>query len=319
MGGGGAFSTPITFPPTTDAWTRGAGNPIISANEAWDENAVVEPCVLYDGSTFKMWYRGGWTTTSIGYATCTGDPTVGANWTKGSNPIIGQGAASFGGNAQQPWVTKDGSTYYVQVTGGDGNLWTATSATGISGFSGWTQGLTLPAGVTRWGNHCSWNEGGSTWKMLLEGLLTGAGVWRIWYCTGTDGLTWTLTSAGDGSLGEYTTLLVGGIGGATGAPRIASVNGVTTPTYGGSTHVWYHGVNGLGNLPTDLYHASTSDITVDAWTISPATPVLTHLGSGFEIDQVAGPCPLVVGQTSYVFYDGDDNTLETAGIGVATG
>ena len=43
--------------------------------------------------------------------------------------------------------------------------------------------------------------------------------------------------------------------------------------------------------------------------MSPATPVLSHrgTGAGFAFDQVADPSPLVAGQYAFVAYDGDDN------------
>ena len=73
----------------------------------------------------------------------------------------------------------------------------------------------------------------------------------------------------------------------------------------GLYHIWYHaGAN--GNLPTDIYHATSPDLL--AWNVTPATAVVKHQGSGsFAYDQVADPSPLTVGSTAYLAYDGDNN------------
>ncbi len=62
-------------------------------------------------------------------------------------------------------------------------------------------------------------------------------------------------------------------------------------------HLWYHAVNGSGNLPTDIYHAQSLDLL--HWAVT-ATPALQHSGRGFEYDQVAGGVPLAAGGRAYM-------------------
>ena len=69
-------------------------------------------------------------------------------------------------------------------------------------------------------------------------------------------------------------------------------------------------------LPTDIYHAQSSDLLL--WNVTPHTPVLTHLGgTSWEFDQVAGPQTVVKGENAFLFYDGDNNEKGTCSIGVA--
>ena len=83
----------------------------------------------------------------------------------------------------------------------------------------------------------------------------------------------------------------------------------------GRYHLWYHAGASTGNLPTDVYHASSADLL--QWVVSPGTPVLKHQGTGFAYDQVAGPSPTSVGGQSFMWYDGDNNKAGAAGIGLA--
>jgi hypothetical protein len=83
----------------------------------------------------------------------------------------------------------------------------------------------------------------------------------------------------------------------------------------GLYHLWYHAVNGSGNLPTDIYHAQSRDLL--QWNVT-ATPALRHSGQGFEYDQVAGGVPLAVLGKAFMYYDGDNNVDGTCAIGLAT-
>ena len=102
-----------------------------------------------------------------------------------------------------------------------------------------------------------------------------------------------------------------------GGPRFASVDGRLMPKWprDGLYHLWFHAVNGSGNLPTDIYHAQSRDLL--NWQVT-SEPVLKHSGQGFEFDQVAGAVPLAVHGQAYMFYDGDNNVAGTCAIGLVT-
>jgi hypothetical protein len=41
-------------------WVKFADNPVLSPTpNGWDSDFVVQPRVLYDGNTYRMWYVGG--------------------------------------------------------------------------------------------------------------------------------------------------------------------------------------------------------------------------------------------------------------------
>ena len=310
-GGAGAFAPPATLPPYDASWSRSGSNPILSASAAWEETAVAEVAAVMPGATWRMWYSGGWANPGIGYATS----SDGIAWAKyGGNPVLGQGGSGLAGPVASARVFLNGSTFHlygssgsplrstmIHYTSSDGLAWSPASLT-----------ISLPPGCSLWGNREIWVEG-ATWYMLQEAF---AAIWRIYLYTSADGATWSIANGG----AAYGSLSVdGAAAGAWGGPRFASLNGADTPMPkpdGTNYELWYHASPVSGNLPTNIYHATTTNLFADAWTWN--GPVLTHTGSGFEVDQVAGPVPVTYGGTAYLFYDGDDNPASTAKIGVAT-
>lgn len=292
--GSGGFTVPPI--PEKGRWAR-QGTVLVAA-ATWEGLGILEPSVLYESSTFKMWYRGGGLhgpTNAFGYATS----SDGLTWTKGTNPQFGNGTGGEASNVICPTVVKVGATYYLYYSRlTDNTLKVATSSDGLT----WTiQGTTMakPAGFTYWGNTSVWNEG-ATWKMLVEAYVTAAALWKIHYATSSDGIAWTMGNSGN----PLTSLSVGGM---YGGPNVQTISGVY--------QCWYHAATS-GNLPTDLYRAYSTDAI--NWTVVTPNPLLTHLGSAYEIDQIADPAVVEVGGTSYLFYDADDNTTDIAAIKVAT-
>jgi sucrose-6-phosphate hydrolase SacC (GH32 family) len=293
---GGSF--PPRFPPVA-GWSRSGSNPILSPSETWEETAVYEPVVLRTGATWRMWYGGGWDHPALGYATS----TDGITWTKyASNPVYGQGGSSYANTSASAEVIAIAGTLWLFTSGGSSTtdvrstFRVATSADGIA----WTtqsSSISLPSGKTLWGNRTVWIEG-STWYMLQE---AGPTAWEIYLYTSSDGLTWSIANSGN----PLTTLQVAGSG-MYGGPNIIRI--------GATYHLWYHAAPVSGNLPTNIYHATSTNRI--SWTQTGA--VLTYTGSGFEVDQVADPSVIVVSGTAYLFYDGDDNGSEAAYILLAT-
>lgn len=286
-------------PPYDASWSRSGSNPILTPTIAWEETAVYEPNVIYDGA-WKMWYGGGWANPGIGYSTS----ADGITWTKyAGNPVLGQGGSGVAGIAVRNDVIKVGATYYCYYADANplANLKVATSSDGIA----WTvQGTALAKNVvgwaTGWANAAVWVEG-STWYMLAEGR--SGSIWEIAYATSSDGVTWALGNGGN----QLTTLQVAA-GGMYGGPNVFRD--------GATYHLWYHAAPGAGDLPTNIYHATSTDRIT--WTQTAPNPVLTYAGSGFEVDQVADASVLVVSGTAYLFYDGVNNAASQARIGVAT-
>lgn len=312
MGGGGSFVAPTPYPVTDGSWSRSGSNPILSPVLAWEETAVAEVAAVHSvGGAWKMWYSGGWANPGLGYATS----SDGIAWTKDAgNPVLGQGGSGLAGPVASGRVYLDGSTYHVYFSSGSplrSTMLHYTSSDGLT-WSSASLSITLPSGTTLWGNREVWKSG-ATWYLLQEAL-GSPGIWRIYLYTGSDGNTWTIANGGAAyaSLSVETSDL-----GAWGGPRFSTFGATLTPRWSdGLYHLFYHASAVAGNLPTDIYHATTTNLFADTWTVN--GPVLTHTGSGFEVDQVAGAVPIVVGGTGYLFYDGDDNGASAAKIGVAT-
>jgi hypothetical protein len=137
-------------------WQRSASNPVLTG-AAWEGAAVEEPTVIYDAGVFKMWYRGGWSSAGIGYATS----PDGITWTKsGSNPVIT-------GTPQQPDVVKSGSTFhsfYAESL----DIHHRTSSDGI-GWSSATTAIAHSGGISQWANSSIYMVDALNWYMLLEG------------------------------------------------------------------------------------------------------------------------------------------------------
>lgn len=295
------------YPPTNASWVRVPANPVLKASAPWEGNCVCENVVLYENGTYKMWYRGGWASEAIGYA----ESADGQNWTKSANnPVYGGGGSNVHTSPGEPWVSKIDGIYWLYTTDNsgpfmnvslsiDGMLWTPQSSS-----------CALPPGGSLWGNRVVWREGGDTWLMLQEAMAQGA--WQIYLFTSVDGLVWSIENGG----APLSTLQVHS-GGMYGGPRFARLGSDLSPKFpDGLYHLWYHAGTDGGGLPTDIYHATSTDLL--SWTISPSTPVLTHAGHGFEWDQVAGPVPVVAGEgPAFLFYDGDNNDLDTCSIGAA--
>ena len=278
----------------------------------WEGVAIQEPNVLFESGTYKMWYTGGWTSAAIGYATCTGDPTVGANWTKyAGNPVLGQGGSGVAGYASGASVQKFGSTYYAYyyTANGGGDCKCATSSDGIT----WNTPVTIfTAGTPSWCKKFAadlyvWGSSGA-WKMLgaNSGNASGGQPWQTYYATSSNTTPdggWTVQGTGPVTSLQPT----GAADGVYGSVDLAGATQINS-----LYHCWFHA--GIGSY-SDIYHASSSD--GQTWTIAPRID-LAHNGSAYELQQVADPSVLEVSGTSYMFYSGVDNTTPNGYINVAS-
>ncbi len=117
-------------------WTKCAENPVLEPTPgSWDEDRVSDAAVVFDGSTYHMWYRGfdfGGPPTSIGYATSTN----GITWTKYiNNPVL---SGTFGewddGHMELGNVILDNGSYHMWYMANQ-QFGYATSLDGVS----WTK------------------------------------------------------------------------------------------------------------------------------------------------------------------------------------
>lgn len=305
-GGGGSFQTSLTGLPTDGSWTRHASNPVISPTQSWEETSVQEPNTLSDGAGgWIAWCKGGW---ASGGATGYYTSADGITWTHyASNPVLGRGGSSVADTLSQPGIIKSGSTFYLYVNdpadvpsndpfvylGTDGLAWTIGN--------GGVHYAVDPGTFTSWGNRTTWIEG-ATWYQLLEARQ--GGIWKVFLLTSSDGESYTFLNGSN----PLTSLQPAG-GYNYGGPMLAG-GGAIDGTY----HLYYH--SGSGST-SDIYHATSTDRI--NWTITNGgSPILTHTGTGWEIDQIADPDVHLYQGTWYMWFAAVDNTGETGRIILAT-
>jgi len=202
-GYGGGNGSRVGYAVSDDgiSWIRHDG-PVLQTGtgDDWDNYSVQGTSVLYDDSTWHMWYTGlkdgDLSTTQIGYATSTDK----IKWTKyENNPVLGPGAS---GKWDQMWVgwpevlLIDG-IYHMWYTGRDGSLNQIGHATSTDGIS-WEKdpmNPVLTAGTTgAWDDINVWNPDvyydGYSFHMWYCGAQTAYGDWKIGYAVSLDGRNW---------------------------------------------------------------------------------------------------------------------------------
>ncbi|HPS79843.1 MAG TPA: hypothetical protein PLS53_16910, partial [Thermoanaerobaculaceae bacterium] len=180
--------------PDGAAWTKYAGNPVMSVGAAgqWDSARVREASVVHIGSTYHMWYAG--TSTHpiyrIGYATS----PDGLVWTKNAaNPVLGPGAAAAWDDSSvyAPQVVHYGGTFHMWFSAGDGpanNVWQLGYASSCDQDGvAWVKDPDNP--VLTLGTNPSWECGDS---VDYNTVFRDGTSWVMWYsgvsarCGGTD-------------------------------------------------------------------------------------------------------------------------------------
>jgi predicted GH43/DUF377 family glycosyl hydrolase len=181
-----------TFDDVEPVWTKYSGNPVVTGSMA------VDPCVIKDGSTYKMWYShrdnsGVW---SIYYA----DSSDGVTWSNKQQVLTVGGSGVWDAvRVNTPSVIKDGSTYKMWYTGRDASvppkerIGYATSTDGTT----WTrQGTALNPGAGSNPDALGCRDPvvitrNSNYELWYQGQGSAAPNYRVLRATSSDGLTWT--------------------------------------------------------------------------------------------------------------------------------
>jgi predicted GH43/DUF377 family glycosyl hydrolase len=175
--------------PDGYAWTKYGTSAVVGPGTSgnFDDAGANCPCVIKEGSTYKMGYTGihGVAQSGIGYTTS----PDGINWTKySSSPVLAMGSGWDSSQLGNASVTKVGSTYHMFYTGYSGNdrIGHATSTDGIA----WTKDAANPVlnmdGTDALGVLSPWVVyDGTTWHMWYTGV--SSGWYRIEYASSTTG------------------------------------------------------------------------------------------------------------------------------------
>ncbi len=179
-------------------WTKYEGNPVLEVGPtgSWDDNYLIEPYVLFDDTTYHMWYGGeDGSSNRIGHATS----PDGVDWTKDSlNPVLGLGpSGSWEDNeVTASWVLYDGTTYHMWYHGHDGTSFRIGHATSLDGVD-WTKDSLNP--VLGLGPSGSWDDRHVETPVVLMLDDTTFFMWyggsdgnntRIGLATSSDGVVW---------------------------------------------------------------------------------------------------------------------------------
>ena len=101
-----------------------------------------------------------------------------------------------------------------------------------------------------------------------------------------------------------------------GGPSFETLNGIVFgKNQTGYYNLYYH-AGSQGNLPTDIYWASSTNVVEKNWIVeNGGQPILMHTGnqSKFDYDQVADPSRI----KDFIYFDGDNNVNATCAIGLS--
>jgi hypothetical protein len=297
----------ISFAQTN--WNR-SQNPVLEPGDPgeWDDGLIASPSILFDGTTYHMWYVGGHDQTllNIGYAFS----FDGISWKKDTlnNPVLGVGAS---GSWEETWVyfptviyDYDSSIFHMWYAGTQGNPVTMQNwaerighATSPNGYD-WKKDTLNP--VLELGQAGSWEDYlVSTPFVRFDGALyhmcyTGSrddGNFKIGHATSPSpyGKMWTKDALNP---------VMSGSSGSWDYPRVQDPRVLFDGTI---YHLWY---SGGGFFTWQIGHATSSDgIT---WAKDTANnPVLPRGIAGSWDDQFVTSCSVILdtsaGDSIYIY------------------
>jgi predicted GH43/DUF377 family glycosyl hydrolase len=188
--------------PDGITWTKYENNPVLTSGApgTWDDFRVSGAVVIFDGTTYHMWYGGvKLPHIATGYATSPDAIT----WTKYSgNPVLEIGAQ---GSWDDSWVgpssvSFDGTTFKMWYNGFDGDILRigyATSPDGIAWTKHASNQILAPGAFRTWDDYWVFTPhvvfDGNNYLMWYSGH--DENTFRIGLATSSDGIAWTKEAA----------------------------------------------------------------------------------------------------------------------------
>lgn len=297
------------------AQTAMRGQIVLDVGSTWDGNRVFRPSVIYDGSSFMMWYSGGsGGVHNIGLATS----SDGITWARyasdpnfAPNPVLTVGSSGNwdSDSVDESWVIKEGGQYKMWYSGQhwnpDGSIqtWTIGYATSPDGIH-WTKysgnPVLTPGTSGSFDDKYVWRpivvQTSSGYLMYYRGASQTGTEAKAGLATSSDGTHWTRTvvlSMPSGSSGwdAYSR--------QTGALNLGGV------TKSGETYIMSYTSIKNQDSPQEIGFANSEDGT--NWIPYPQNPVITYGSSGWDKAGVTRPMTVIVGDRYYVYYDAFEN------------
>jgi predicted GH43/DUF377 family glycosyl hydrolase len=291
-------------------WVRNPSNPVLSpSSTGWDSWQVYNPRLIYDGSTYHMWYTAysKLTVAMIGYATS----TDGITWMKHGDPVLRPGGAAAWDSYEvsDGSVMSNGSVYQMFYLGKRNGTYAraiglATSNDGIT----WTKFPGNPVMTTTnidavFLSYPWVLKVGNQFKMYYTCRPTSEVNARTCLATSTDVVHWVKLS---------TPIFLG-----TGNPSDWDAGEVYSPNvlYDGNVYgMWYSACNlysSYSSAKCEIGYATSSDGI--AWTRAAGNPILGPSSSGWDSDSVDNQGILQVGGDFKLYYSADQGPLDSNG------
>jgi len=287
----------VMVSPLVQASTPVSGQMVLDVStKTWEAAVVGRPSVIYDGSSFMMWYHGETVAgvDSIGLATS----TDGISWSRYlGNPVLKPGSGWDANSVLEPWVIFQAGQYKMWYTGQTmSNGQVTAQAIGYASSSDgihWTEYSGNP--VLAAGPHGAWDDRGawlpvvvptgSSYVMYYRGITGDLG--QTGMATSSDGVHWTK--------GSVISIPRGASGWDSYIQRVTSVTKV-----GGVYTMWYDGRKGSNAISEIGCANSTEGIS---WNVFPNNPVITRGSSGgWDSGGVWDAMPVSLGDKYYVYY-----------------
>ncbi len=208
------WKLPDNYEATLNAWKFYEGD-VVDPEECsavFDSICAMGPCVVRDGSGYKMWYTGwngdleelsGGLVNKINYRIGYATSPDGITWTKvqgtaGAGSVLGLGAPGEldACGVAHPHVIKEESLYRMWYEGYDGSTWRIFYATSTDGINWTRQGLAIDVGANGAPDAVSVRNPvvimrNGQYELWYQGRGTTAPHHHILRATSPDGITWT--------------------------------------------------------------------------------------------------------------------------------
>ena len=292
-----------------DSFWKYRGNRVISQGTTWDDDGVMEPCVVFAKGQYYVYYTG---FDGTDYAIGLARSTDGFTFSKyGTIPLISKGPGTYDGSScRDPFVLYDNGVFKMWYTGINGAAECIAYATSKNGLT-WTKYSSNPVitqpsspdwGFTDLGDPCVLKVNGQYWMYFSGSTTTNYKL--VGLATSTDGISWNnhgsnpINSQAAAGFGQY------------------DICDVAVWKDDSVFRMYFSGRNSV--LVTYSIGYAYSHNGLD-WVTLPDIYINIGPGGSFDEKELQSPCVIDVDGTLVMYYHGtDDSTTPVHGIGQAS-